>query len=250
VAISLAALVAVCVMPGTIRADTADDVDKIVARASAVLSGRFEYVYNRKFFDSIPGLPAKFSFQGNNWAQRYQIPWGGTSISHNGRFIEYVAKSSHNPATGEISSSAKVGAAQSMTAHKPYPPFFAGTFWDKQTVEYIKKRRAAARDRGPGEIDGLKVRLLEWDVPAADWGDAFVEITQPLRQGGKLRVYVARDLGYVLPKVEHVTPDGFVAASFSASEFVSRSRNPHPQENAQRRSGQRRVFHGVHDQQD
>jgi hypothetical protein len=72
---------------------------------------------------------------------------------------------------------------------------------------------------GEREIDGIRTSILEWQVRKADRYSAFDSINSILDEGGVLRLYVASQLGYALPRIEHVGIDGRVATRFDSTDF-------------------------------
>ncbi len=201
--------------------DAAVDLDSLVkgtlARTEALFSGRIEYNLNSGFPQlgrTLEPRAARFSFTGESWAVNY--PTGGKTVSHRGRYIEYV---SHPQPDGRVDHSSHVGVARRVDEPRPCPPFFAGTIWYDRTKQFIQRNAEKARWIKQAEIDGIKTQVLEWAVPQA--GDAFHGVVGSGRlwATATLRFYVAPQLGYALPRYEYVDSTGVVAGAFPSSGF-------------------------------
>jgi hypothetical protein len=68
-------------------------------------------------------------------------------------------------------------------------------------------------------VGGIDTLAIEWDVPKAAQSRAFHSTPAPWSDEGRLRIYVASQLGFVLPQIEFVDADGRVATRFSAEDF-------------------------------
>ena len=194
---------------------TGELIDRMIARTSAVFSGRMEYTFKMPY-NPAPE-PVKYSFSANSWALRFST--GRAEINDEGTFVEYV------PGTGitnkgEPRNTARITLAEKKKRHHPFPPYFAGTFWYDQTVDYIKAHVSKARNAGGIQVDGIKCLLLQWDLGPEEVYNAFGSLSEPLKKGGRLNLYVAPSLGYALPKIEYVTTDGKVEEEFQARDFL------------------------------
>jgi hypothetical protein len=96
---------------------------------------------------------------------------------------------------------------------------YAGTLWRAATRGFVRDQARKARALGAETVNGIETRRLEWDVAQGDRYHAFGEINEMLKEGGKLRLYVARQLGFALPRIEHVDPFGTVQEKYDSSNF-------------------------------
>jgi hypothetical protein len=107
--------------------------------------------------------------------------------------------------------------------HQP-PPYFAGTFWRKSTIEYVRAKKGDVRIVGKEVIGEVPVDILELDVRAEDVGQAFYHLSESMpKNGGVLRMYAAERLRGALPRIEYVTRTGIVSNRFDAGDFEEAS---------------------------
>ena len=102
----------------------------------------------------------------------------------------------------------------------PNPPVRAGTLWNASTRRFVREQVSKARLLVAETVNGVGTRVLEWDVNPREKYLAFQAINELLGGGGKLRLYVARQLGYALPRIEHVDKFGTVQDRFDFSDFI------------------------------
>jgi hypothetical protein len=191
----------------------------VVARAEALFSCRMEYEMTSGFANTgqiaNSPTPERFAFMGSSWTREWPA-FGRRMICHRGKLVE--VHSTKQP-DGSIMHGARISNEQRMEEMVSFSPYFAGTMWRPRTREYIKSRLADARWRRSETIDGIQVEILEWSVRDRDKYRAFGAITDPLRAGGTLRLYVASELGCALPRIEHVAADGQLETVFEAKDF-------------------------------
>jgi hypothetical protein len=190
-------------------------VDGAVARHRAVFSGRFQYRLKAGFRarDEIIGEDqARFSFSGTSWARRH--PDGRVVVNHDGKWLRFGEGKQPD---GSLDPGLQILPSERLGATRPCPPYFAGSFWYDTPAKFIEAHRNDARDKGEVEVNGVRCRLLEWTVVKAN--DAFHAVNDLTRAGGFLRVYVAPDVGYALPRYEYVASNGVVGKRHDASEF-------------------------------
>jgi hypothetical protein len=210
--VALAALALVRVSPAR-ASETTDLVEGVVGRAEAIVSGRFEYRVT--WTEGHPGEHNLLILSGPSWRVNH-LDHRVERINHRGKYLEVHHNRQHD---GSIRTSCRIEAPRGLQERLPMPPWFAGTPWYRQTVAYIKDHKAQARLTGGAEVDGIAAKVLEWDVPQADRYAAFYGISSRLNNGGKLRLYVAPQLGFVLPRIETVDPQGRVATRFDSTGF-------------------------------
>lgn len=198
--------------------DKDDLIDGTLARAEAVVSGRFAYEVECHPADSPPDDEVEsyteFVFSGTSWRMDYpRIGLG--RVNHRGKLIEL---SRHKSSDKNVHVTT-LGRARSPMEQEPYPPSFAGSLWNRGTVDYIRSHKGEAAIVGAADVDGISCAIIEWKIPAADAYAAFVSIPPALSKGGALRLYISAELGYVAPRIDHLTPDGDLAERFDASNF-------------------------------
>lgn len=105
----------------------------------------------------------------------------------------------------------------SLSSNKPTR---AGTVWYKSTRDFISDHANEVRLAGAGEINGIATKILEWDVPAKDRRPFnALPYTRPLLKGGKLRLFVSPQLGYVVSRVEFSDRLGITHGRLDFSDF-------------------------------
>jgi len=191
-------------------------IDGLLARSTAIASGRIEYhvkvdIAGRTLTDS----DYRFSYSGESWATRN--PQSNHAIvNHEGRLLSYSEALQRD---GAVHRSLTIGFSESPFKNPPYPPVRAGTLWSSSTRRFVREQASRARFLGAETVNGVGTRALEWDVDPKDKYLAFHAINDLLSDGGKLRLYVARQLGYALPRIEHVDKFGTVQDQFDFSDF-------------------------------
>ena len=95
----------------------------------------------------------------------------------------------------------------------------AGTLWNSSTGQFVHERASKARLLGDEDVNGVKTLALEWDVDPKDKYLAFHAISDLLKEGGKVRLYAAPQLGHALLRIEHVDRFGTVQDRYDYSEF-------------------------------
>lgn len=220
---------------------TASEVIRgVVARSEAFFSARMKYHLRQGF----PGdKPDENDFRllcsGPSWRLEYRIDvskspyhqadgkkldpsplkgfYESTSLSHRGKSVTYGRTPQLD---GSIRHAARIAAEMPVKHTTPYPPVFAGTFWYDCTKQFVEKNtEKAVRKAAPSDVNGIAVHVLEWAVPEPEKYKAFHGTNDLTSKGGALRLYVAPQLGYALPRIEYVGRNGKVAASFDSWDF-------------------------------
>jgi hypothetical protein len=205
-----------------------DTIAAVASRACAIVSGRLAFTYYvTTFKGTVPlkteALPERIaSFSGTSWADRDsdrsapQI----SRINHNGHLLEF--RVAPQPG-GAINYSANIAPPCELNsgreAQTNLPPVFAGSFWKTAQLKYVLGHASRCRLVGNATVNEIATEHYELDVPAADHR-AFVSLCPGLRNGGAIRFFVAPQLGYLLPRIEFVTPQGEVAQSYEAKDFL------------------------------
>jgi hypothetical protein len=200
--------------------DGAPDIGRlvrgIVARSDALVSGRLEYDLSY----GPPGATlstqhAHLSVSGASWALR-RPKTEGYHVNHGGKHVYYHRTPQPD---GSIRDNAEVTLDEPIDKRYPSPPVFAGTFWWKSTTEYVKANPDKAVYAGRKSVNGVDAHVLEWRVPRNKLA-AFGTFGPATQNGGTLRVAVAPQFGYVLPRVECVGPDGALDIEYNCFEFI------------------------------
>ncbi len=220
-----------------------DIIQTMLARSEAVFSGRYRYTEyatgNEKTGLKKP-LTFELAFFGASWkllhkaaisdlmAQgRESDPTRGSppegeveriQLCHKGMYFDYKSvpqldKTIRRAARVTLASDEKPFEDQVRTP-------FAGEFWFKATQEFVRANATAARWKGRTEVSGVAVDEYDWEVSEQQADDAFRGVSAITEKGGTLRIFVARQLGYVIPRIEHVGVSGAVGTRLDASDFV------------------------------
>ena len=195
----------------------------MVSRSTAIASGRIAYTFKSESFVgeraltpvSIPETVTSFS--DSSWAERTKSSHL-VQINHDGYFLEFVRTPQHD---GSVRPGAILYPQRSLESRKQLnaPPLFAGSFWDREQLHYIEKHAGDFQIAGSSTVNAIPVTLLELAVAAESYRDAFHILLPALKSGGIIRLYVAPQLGFVLPRVEFLTPSRQVAQSYDSIDF-------------------------------
>ena len=207
-------------------------VQGAIARMEAVFSGRITCHHLVGSKSNLDALYYDLTFSGNSWKKAYTQDISEVrnssplqkgmleivTVSHKGRTIEYQLCPQQDGRDSKIAD-VKTGEIEMLGNQLPIFPQYAGTFWFARTLKYVKEHQAEAKYVRVDKVDGIDVVVYDWPVSKADKYSAFQSISHLLEEGGTLRAYIAPSLGYMLPKLEHLTTNGKVAKILSASEF-------------------------------
>ena len=193
-----------------------------IGRAKSIKSGRLEYRFEFGVVGSnVPPprrLPTKMlSFAGSDWIER-DCESAAASINFGGFFLQYDES---RQSDGSLRRTAVLSQSGAFEDRDPINrrPQFAGTFWHAQQLQYVEQHRARFRLAMPSNVDGVRCKVCELDVPAEDVAAAF-QIHRPLlAAGGTLRVHIAPQLGFALPLVEVNSANGIKVATYKSNDF-------------------------------
>lgn len=192
--------------------DTKAEVEAIIARAALPYSGVVTY-------DRESEWPARknllredgkrFTLSGENWVlASLHCPSSVRSVF--GLFAH--AFSGNRLAIDGI----QVEAGRSFPDD---PPNVAGTLWYSGTRKFLQNNLDKAIKKGCEKVGDYNCNVYEWRVPK-DQVSAFGAFTSTLQlQGGLLRLYAAPSLGYSLPRIEYLSTNDTVEASYNALNF-------------------------------
>ncbi|HTU27429.1 MAG TPA: hypothetical protein VMF30_18610 [Pirellulales bacterium] len=182
-------------------------VRDVLARADAMTSGSFHY----RVRCGMRGAPdAKwrgkaFTEMGDDWRlDEHGAEFTRSQINHHGRFLEM--RGTMQP-SGRILTGVDVEVPRRVREKTalPFPPTFLGTFWDPSTAQYVRDHGSEARLGNAEVVDGIDCVVLEWSIRGSDLFNAFKSICPALsKESGTLRVFVAPQLGYCLPRVDQI----------------------------------------------
>lgn len=189
-------------------------IHAVLARSTAIKSGVFVFA---EIFDKIdlpPGLPDgeplwRCSFSGESWAIR--IPPRVHVVNHDGRFMSLSL-----PEQGRTSLTIQPPGTWRGKHHEF--PIHVGTIEYESTRKFLREHSDRARLKEGPKVDDLQTRILELSVGPTEL-NAFGFFTDMFKHGGTLRLYVAEQLGGVLPRIEYVDGFGTVQFTFHASDF-------------------------------
>ena len=221
---------------GAQAASSADDlIQGVLARADTVFSGRIKYRVTIGFPQTKEekARGAEIVFAASGWRREDNFPVAApargekgkaveaaldiyqvVSVSHGGKSVEYRATKQQD---GTFRRSANVTMAKPLMSEKTAgPPVFAGSLWLDCTREYIQQHKSRVRLLPKSVVGGIDVEIREWDVPPSDRSVVLGGYNPLMSNGGKLRLYVAPSLGFVLPRAEFVAPDGKIAMSYES----------------------------------
>jgi RNA polymerase sigma factor (sigma-70 family) len=211
--------------PQTPAAQTGDDaegtararlIEAAAARSTAIRSGRFNYHLKVEIADQIErDGDYQFSFSGDDW-MLLDLKIHQKMVNHDGRLMTYTETPQPD---GRISRWLRISFSESPFARTPCPPIRVGTIWNSATRSFVLDRAKQARSLGAENVNGVETTVLEWDVPVEDRYLAFEAIPEMLKEGGKLRIYVAPQLGHATPRIDHLDRFGTVQDRFEYSEF-------------------------------
>jgi len=194
-------------------------VQGVLARSGAVFSGRIEY---RQVVSSSgeekPTLTKDefFYFSGTSWAVFADGSSDPEEVSHRGVYVSHDATPQPG---GWVGHTARAAVEEPINSKYPRLPVFAGTFWRQTTQAYVKKNINKAIDKGEAEVNGIATRVLEWAVSEAEKYEAFYGVDETTAQGGILRVYIAPQLGYALPRIDVLGTDGKLGDRYDSFDF-------------------------------
>ena len=157
------------------------------------------------------------SISETSWAERVR----GSSlvrINHDGHLLEFVQTPQHD---GSVRPGTTLLPQRPLESRKELnvPPLFAGSLWFHEQLRYLQKHADRVQPMASSTVNGVPVEVLELAVPAEDARHAFHVIMPNLKQGGTIRLSIAPQLGFVLPRVELLTTGKQVAQVYEATDF-------------------------------
>jgi hypothetical protein len=221
---------------GTRAAPKGEQVlELVLARAAAVSSGRFELVRSTGFRENpnsrTPRGPYRFSLSGNDWARRalHRFSLSGDDWAQRMLYEKNVIVNRDKQRMSLYSCLQDDGTYHYGAQFRPpvsirkvegdTSPFFAGTFWLQETLDFVSSWRDRMTQAGVETIDHIETVVLEWPIAASDVFKVLPEANGVTGTGGTLRVYAAPSLGYALPRIEIVGTHGRVGCRFESSGF-------------------------------
>lgn len=221
------------------------EMEQVVGRMGAVFSGRYQYklITSAEQLKTLPRY--EFTFSAGSWKRVGRVvaaelpeevpdillkrgydpkklpPRPGDDVrvelSHKGRYLVYKETPQHD---GTMRHSSNVGPGEQSASHGA-PPLvhLLGAGWLECTHPFVAANRGRAVEREGKRVNGVDTRVFEIPVSEADKYKAFNGVNDVTNGGGVLRLYVAPQLGYVVPRLEQVGKEGRVGATYDASDF-------------------------------
>lgn len=203
-------------------------IDGVVARATAVYQAQVDFTMTEKqqpVTDAAQEVRSDryaLSMAGPDWLLRYADS-PNLIMKHDDVTLRYYETESRS---GSINRSLHIDAPRTLDHaagdNAAYTSLRHGSFWYPSQVTYVDRHRATAQFIEEQTVAGVRAYALQWEVPGTDFDEAFLIIPpQIANQGqGLLRIYVAPDLGYALPRIEYRSVDNQVVKQFESSDFV------------------------------
>jgi hypothetical protein len=203
-------------------------IDGVISRATAIHSVQMNYSHHAYLLrDGRPTEEStndvQLTVDGANWAMRYddsknfRMQRGQAAVS----FVE-IASARHNKIFRTLFVAAPTSFQELINEgpHNAAPRL--GGFWYSVQVGFIDQHRQQVVVRGERQVDGIATIEMEWPVKGLDFDEAMLiipdRISRDLR--GRLRICVAPQLGYALPRIEYVSENGHVEHEVTATDFV------------------------------
>ena len=195
----------------------------VLRRAESIRSGRLTYRFESGVISSgeMPSrrIPRRsLVFSDSNWIERHE---GSTSVSIHRRDYTFRYDETQQP-DGSMRRTAIISRPISLVDRmdENRPPWFAGSFWHTKQLQYVEQQLARFRLRTPKHIRGVLCEVCELDIPAKDVPRVVAIVHPRLAGGAVLRLHVAPQLGFVLPLVEVLGPDGAEMVTYTGSRFT------------------------------
>lgn len=97
-----------------------------------------------------------------------------------------------------------------------------GGIWHAQLRSYLARKRIPAVITGSTNVSDVRCFVVEIPIPASDVLDAFLSVRnrQLLQGGAVLRMFIAPEFGYAVPRYEYLGKEGLIDRTFSCEAFV------------------------------
>jgi hypothetical protein len=202
-------------------------IDGIISRASAIHSIQLTYTHRGYVLGSPPAdiraFHGQMTVDGRNWALRYDgssnfgMQRGPVRLS----FVE-IESAEHKQTFRTLYVEGPRSLEELINASPYHAAPRLGTLWYSAQVEFIDRNRERATLRGTGQLDGHSTVELEWPVAAADFDEAMLIVPESIARAGRgrLRLCVAPELGYALPRIQYVGEAERVEHEVMAGDFV------------------------------
>jgi beta-lactamase regulating signal transducer with metallopeptidase domain/HEAT repeat protein len=199
-------------------------VDGVLKRARAIHSGQFQLFENKGLqFSNTLKQPVIIHLRGddvsvNRWSQKiHAVRRGDRVMVLDDKGSQPVWEGSQPVQPAELRIYYPTHTIPGETL-----PRCAGTLPTPAALRFVEKHRDEGRIEGhiPGQdLEDTTSAYLAWSVSEAEAASLFAGASELLARGGTLRISVAEQLGYALPKVEYYDRFGGVQARFEADEF-------------------------------
>jgi len=197
-------------------------VEKAVARDEQVFSGRIKWTqeFEGPHFGPRPPTvpPSRFqSFFKDEWAEGGKCFGGVDEWGHpmrgwsNGKVLPKSLENSIGAyRAGDLDDLKREG---NVTV---YLPRWAGGFFNRKLKRWAKQFPGQFEFVADDKVDGIAVKMVE----AETRDEAPFGRNSP---GGKIRLFIAPQLGYVIPRAEERTFDGTLVVRYEAIDFSEKS---------------------------
>jgi hypothetical protein len=195
----------------------------VIDRARAATSGHLTYSFSSGPVGSTTPprqLPTRdLWFDREDWIDRNRGTVPIEVMIHRRTYAFQYTETRQE--TGVIARDAVISAADAVASGgENLHPWFAGSFWTPQQLQYVERHRQEFRIAAETSLEGATCVVCELDVPAADVTPYLREPNSLLADGGRLRLYVAPQLGFGMPQIEISAPNGRTAVVYTARSWA------------------------------
>jgi hypothetical protein len=199
----------------------------IGARYRAVFSLHMVYNTGLIFYNGKPRETshhrADLTISGSSWHERMlsddQAARYGR-LTHRGKYLDYAIYKEEG--SGKDKGWIRIHLPKSLDesyGNTYAPPYYAGTFWFKGECKYIEKYAAEAALLGEADIQGVRTQVVEWPIPDNRRLGELQNSVDISVVGGRMRLYVAPQFGYVILRQDHYNPRGGLVNRRWAKDF-------------------------------
>lgn len=202
----LVALVAVCIAPQCLANDVEALITGAIDRSNAITSGRLEWTYHsgRQYG------PYEFVFSDDRWRMRAIPPAGRVTaayFSDGAIYVEMLLSGQSENLRIDRYRLTKMAPGTSWENYLPgtnyKPPLYAGSIPPHLL---------------PKELYGRDWRLFQW-LESTNINGVATRVCDGPQGQTKVRLFIAPELGYAVPAIQHVNAQGQIASRQDAFDF-------------------------------
>ncbi len=203
-------------------------IDGVVARSTAVYQAQIDFTLTERHGPTVETAQQvrsdryELSVAGPDWLLRYADS-PNLIMKHDAVTLRYyetpsrrdgVDRSLHIDAPQTLDNAVGENAAYTSLRH--------GTFWYPAQATYVDRQRGKAQLVEEQRLAGVNTYVLQWQVDVLDFDEALIVIPPRIakQRKGYLRIHVAPDLGFALPRIEYRAIDDETVKRFESSDFV------------------------------